>query len=149
MILTDEVVNDFLQYLYDEGYRYLFVVTYTGAAAISKSKPTFSNGKCLESAGFYTVLSGYAHKLGRLILNDTYYCIDIGKKLNIIDWSTIEVDTKIRVRDRENDIWRRRYFAYYENGKVYVFCNGKTSWSAWNNNGLGTTSYEFAEVVEE
>lgn len=99
MKLADEVINNFLQYLYDEGYRYLFVVTYTGAAAVSKSKPTFSNEKCLESPPFYTVLSGYAHKLGRLILNDTYYCIDIGKKLNIVDWFTVEVDTKIRVRD--------------------------------------------------
>ena len=52
MILTDELVRDFLQYLYDEGYRYLFVVTYTNAVAVSKSKPTFSNEKCLESAVF-------------------------------------------------------------------------------------------------
>lgn len=149
MILTDEIIKDFLQYLYDEGYRYLFVVTYTGAAAVSKSKPTFSNEKLIESSAFYDVLSGYAHKLSRLILNDTYYCIDIGKKLNIIDWSTVKVDTKILVRDRENDNWRRRYFAYYKNGEVYVYCNGKTSWSAWGDNDLGTTSYKFAEVVEE
>lgn len=149
MILTDEIVKNFLQYLYDEGYRYLFVVTYTGAAAVSKSKPTFSNEKLIESSAFYDVLSGYAHKLGRLILNDTYYCIDIGKKLNIIDWSTVKVDTKILVRDREIDDWRRRYFAYYKNGEVYVYCNGKTSWSAYGDNGLGTTSYKFAEVVEE
>lgn len=149
MILTDEIVRDFLQYLYDNGYRYLFVVTYNDVIAISKSKPTFSNEKCLESMAFYDKLYGYEYKLGKAILNDEGYCIDIGEKLNIIDWSTIEVDTKIRVRDRENDIWRRRYFAYYENGKVYVYCNGKTSWSAWNNNGLGTTSYKFAEVVEE
>lgn len=149
MILTDEIVKDFLQYLYDEGYRYLFVVTYTGAAAVSKSKPTFSNEKLIESSAFYDVLLGYEHKLGRLILNDTYYCIDIGKKLNIIDWSTVKVDTKIHVKDRKNDAWLRRYFAYYKNGEVYVYCNGKTSWSAYGDNDLGTTSYKFAEVVEE
>lgn len=149
MILTDEIARDFLQYLYDEDYRYLFVVTYTGVAAVSKSKPTFSNEKLLESSEFYDVLSGYEYKLGRSILNDTYYCIDIAKKLNIIDWSTVKVDTKIHVKDRKNDAWVRRYFAYYKNGEVYVYCNGKTSWSACGDNDLGTTSYKFAEVVEE
>lgn len=145
MTLTDEIVRDFLQYLYDEGYRYLFVVKNTGVAAVSKSKPIFSNEKFIESLAVYDVLSGYEHKLGRSILNDTYYCIDIAKKLNIIDWSTVKVDTKIHVKDRENDAWRRRYFAYYKNGEVYVYCNGRTSWSSC----LDTTSYKIAEVVEE
>lgn len=149
MILTDELVRDFLQYLYDEGYRYLFVVTYTNAVAVSKSKPTFSNEKCLGSAVFYDELFGYEYKLGKAILNNEGHCIDIGEKLNIIDWSTVKVDTKIHVKDRKNDAWVRRYFAYYKNGEVYVYCNGKTSWSAWNDNGLGTTSYKFAEVVDE
>ena len=149
MKLADEVVNNFLQYLYDEGYRYLFVVTYTGAAAVSKSKPTFSNKKCLESPPFYTVLSGYAYKLGRLILNDMYYCIDIGKKLNIIDWSTVEVDTKIRVRDYTDYPWKNRYFALYENGKVYAYDSGKTSWSAKTSDVSDLVPWNFAEVVDE
>lgn len=149
MILTDELVRDFLQYLYDNGYRYLFVVTYINNIAISKSKPTFSKEKCLESMAFYDKLYGYEYKLGKAILNDEGHCIDIGKKLNIIDWSTVKVDTKIHVKDRKNDAWVRRYFAYYKNGEVYVFCNGKTSWSAWNDNDLSITSYKFAEVVEE
>lgn len=149
MISTDEIVRDFLQYLYDNGYRYLFVVTHTNDVAISKSKPTFSNGKCLESMAFYDKLYGYEYKLGKAILNDEGYCIDIGKKLNIIDWSAVKVDTKIHVKDRKNAAWVRRYFAYYKNGEVYVWCNGKTSWSACGDNFLGTTSYKFAEVVEE
>ena len=98
---------------------------------------------------FYDELFGYEYKLGKAILNDEGHCIDIGEKLNIIDWSTVKVDTKIHVKDRKNDAWVRRYFAYYKNGEVYVYCNGKTSWSAWNDNGLGTTSYKFAEVVDE
>lgn len=147
MKLADEVVNNFLQYLYEEGYRYLFVATYS--VAVSKSKPTFSNEKFIESLASYDVLSGYEHKLGRSILNDTYYCIDIAKKLNIIDWSTVKVDTKIRVKDRMDAAWVRRYFAYYKNGEVYVWCNGKTSWSAYGDSCLGTTSYKFAEVVNE
>ena len=149
MTLTDEIVRDFLQYLYDEGYRYLFVVTCTGVAAVSKSKPTFSNEKFIESLASYDVLSGYEHKLGRSILNDTYYCIDIAKKLNIIDWSTVKVDTKIRVRDYTDYPWKNRYFALYENGKVYAYDSGKTSWSAETSAVPDLVPWNFAEVVDE
>jgi hypothetical protein len=149
MILTDELAKDFLQYLYDKGYRYLFVVTCTNAVAVSKSKLTFSNKKCLESAGFYDKLFGYEYKLGRAIMNDEEYCINIGKKLNIIDWSAVKVDTKIRVSNFEGDLWRKRYFACYENGKVYAFDSGKTSWSAGTNNFSDFIPWDLAEVVDE
>nr|DAF29515.1 MAG TPA: hypothetical protein [Caudoviricetes sp.] len=46
-----------------------------------------------------------------------------------IDWSKVPVDTPILVRDSENDMWDRRHFAKYENGKVYAFRIGGTSWS--------------------
>lgn len=149
MILTDEIVKDFLQYLYDEGYRYLFLATPNTAVAVSKSKPLFEKNKFIEKMMLYDLLSGCEYKLGKAILNDEGHCIDIGKKLNITDWSAVKVDTKIYVKDRTNDAWVRRHFAYYENGEVYVWCNGKTSWSACGDNFLGTTSYKFAEVVEE
>lgn len=149
MILTDEIMKDFLQYLYDEGHRYLFFAIPNTAVAVSKSKPLFAKNKFIEEMMLYDLLSGYEYKLGKSILNDEGHCIDIGKKLNIVDWSTVKEDTKILVRDRENDDWKRRYFAYYKNGEVYVYCNGKTSWSAYGDNCLGTTSYKFAEVVEE
>lgn len=47
-----------------------------------------------------------------------------------IDWSKVAVDTKILVRDFASDDWTRRYFAKYENGKVYAFCGDGTSWSS-------------------
>lgn len=149
MILTDELIRDFLQYLYDNGYRYLFVVTYNDVVAISKSKPTFSNEKCLESMAFYDKLYGYEYKLGKAILNDTYYCIDIGKKLNIIDWSAVEVDTKIRVRDSQDSVWKKRHFACYANGEVYAYDSGRTSWSNMSNEFSKLVPWKFAEVVEE
>lgn len=42
--------------------------------------------------------------------------------------SKIEVDTPIFVSNDEVG-WFRRYFAKYENGKVYAFQSGATSWS--------------------
>lgn len=60
-----------------------------------------------------------------------------------IDWSKVPVDTPIWVRDLESDIWRRRHFGKYKNGKVYAFDNGGTSWSgscaaSWNHAKLAT-----------
>lgn len=149
MILTDEIMKDFLQYLYDEGYRYLFMATPNITVAVSKSKPLFAKNKFIEKMMLYDLLSGYEYKLGRAILNDEEHCINIGKKLNITDWSAVEVDTKIRVSNSDGDLWRKRYFACYENGKVYAFDSGKTSWSAGTNNFSDLIPWDLAEVVDE
>lgn len=47
-----------------------------------------------------------------------------------IDWSKVPVDTKVLVRDSNAFSWERRYFAKYEDGKVYTWACGATSWSA-------------------
>lgn len=46
-----------------------------------------------------------------------------------IDWSKVEVDTPILVRAYEDEDWLKRYFAKYENGTVYAWSCGCTSWS--------------------
>ena len=47
------------------------------------------------------------------------------------DWSKVEVDTPILVRysEDEDEEWIKRHFAKYENGKVYAWFDGCTSWS--------------------
>ena len=55
--------------------------------------------------------------------------IDVAEYLGIVDWSKVEVDTPIYVRNRIEDVWKCRYFAKYEDGKVYTWCGGRTSWS--------------------
>ena len=50
-----------------------------------------------------------------------------------VDWNKVEVDTKVLVRNKTDDNWLKRYFAKYEDGKVYVFKNGRTN---WNNEGI-------------
>ena len=47
-----------------------------------------------------------------------------------VDWSKVEVDTPILVSQTEDEEWERRHFAKYENGKVYVWSDGCTSWSS-------------------
>lgn len=51
-----------------------------------------------------------------------------------VDWSKVAVDTKVLVKF--NDTWEKRYFAKYENGKIFVWSYGKTSFTKSNNNGI-------------
>lgn len=46
-----------------------------------------------------------------------------------VDWTKVPVDTKILVRDYNKEPWKRRYFARFEDGKVYAWNNGATSYS--------------------
>lgn len=54
-----------------------------------------------------------------------------------VDWTEVEVDTPILVKDYNNAAWEKRHFAKYENGKVLAWNGGRTSFSettycAWN-----------------
>lgn len=62
-----------------------------------------------------------------------------------IDWSKVEVDTPILVRDYEDATisWIRRYFAEYKDGIVYAWNGGCTSWS-----GKCMTGWEYAKLAE-
>ena len=61
-----------------------------------------------------------------------------------VDWNKVEVDTKVLVRDRPYNEWLKRHFAKYEDGKVYVFNDGRTSWSS-----RGITHWEETKLWEE
>ena len=60
---------------------------------------------------------------------DKWQCIDIGEYLGVVDWENVEVDTPIFVKMKGDKVWKCRYFSKYENGKVYAWVDGKTSWS--------------------
>ena len=61
-----------------------------------------------------------------------------------IDWNKVGVDTKVLVRDRPYNEWLKRHFAKYEDGKVYVFNDGRTSWSS-----RGITHWEETKLWED
>ena len=60
-----------------------------------------------------------------------------------VDWSKVEVDTPILVRDGKDCKWIRRYFAKYEDGDVYAWSSGCTSWSETN-----TRFWKYAKLAE-
>ena len=63
-----------------------------------------------------------------------------------VDWSKVSVDTPVLVTDRKDAAeseWKKRYFAKYENGMVYTWANGATSWS-----GEIVSSWMYAKLAE-
>lgn len=64
-----------------------------------------------------------------------------------IDWTKVPVDTKILVRDSEDEPWRKRYFARYENNTIFAWCNGSTSYSASGYNDV--TFWKCGKLAEE
>ena len=60
-----------------------------------------------------------------------------------VDWSKVEVDTPILVRDNDDGKWIRRYFATYDGEFVYAWNGGCTSWSEEY-----TTGWKCAKLAE-
>lgn len=71
--------------------------------------------------------------------------IDITEYLGAVDWSKVKVDTPILVSN-DNKEWIKRYFARYEDGNVYCWLNGKTSWTAICELSFG--HWKYAKLVE-
>ena len=62
------------------------------------------------------------------------------------DWSKVEVDTPILVKDNENAVWVRRHFAKYENGDVWAWRDARTSWTVSNDDDI--TWWKYAKLAE-
>ena len=65
-----------------------------------------------------------------------------------VDWSKVEVDTPILVRINEDKEWERRYFAKYENGVVYAWNSGCTSWTTHCMTAC-MTPWKYAKLAED
>ena len=60
-----------------------------------------------------------------------------------VDWSRVKVDTPILVRQGKNGEWLERHFAKYENGDVYAWVDGQTSWT-----GADEIKWKYAKLAE-
>lgn len=61
-----------------------------------------------------------------------------------IDWSKVDIDTKILVSN-DGEFWQKRYFAEYKDGVVFAYANGCTSWS----NEYKPFNWRYAKLAEE
>lgn len=72
-----------------------------------------------------------------------------------IDWSKVKVDTPIYVRDCETDsngdekTWVPRHFAKFENGTVYVWDDGGTSFTVKSEDSCSSWNYTKLAESEE
>ena len=69
-----------------------------------------------------------------------------GEFEEVMGWATVPVDTKLLV-SLDGKHWLKRYFAKYEDGKVYCFRNGSTSFSADEETDILT--WEYAKLYQE
>lgn len=64
-----------------------------------------------------------------------------------VDWSKVPVDTPVLVSN-DGDFWLNRYFAGVDDeGKPFVFPDGRTSWSNTRCSRMWT-SYKYIELAE-
>lgn len=75
--------------------------------------------RCGEKCQFYNDETG-CKTLAKQWLDEEYKT----------DWSKVPVDTPILVKALMAPGWLHRHFAKYENGKVFAWGDGLTSWSA-------------------
>ena len=102
--------------------------------------PTITSNSCLE-----------------IELTDTQKAIELVQEWHKehtlkIDWSKVPVDTKIIVWEdgcESNKV--KRHFAKFEDGKIYAWNNGMTSWSSEEDKCVSTKwdNAELAEVADD
>lgn len=131
-----------LQKLYDEDWRCLVMDKYENVY-LTNEKPSMFNdtgeviiSSCEKALGITAIKPIFSE----LKSNE---CISIAGELGIVDWSKVEVDTPILVRN-DGCVWTKRYFAEYKNGKVRTYHNGATSWSSDGRMG----SWDYAKLAE-
>ena len=69
----------------------------------------------------------------------------------IVDWFKVPVDTKILVSEDGKD-WYRRHFVKYENGIIYAFPDGLSSFTACYKPECGyrrVCGWKYAKLYEE
>lgn len=137
----DDAVKTILHTLYDDGYRFI-VRDRSGQLYAFRFKPTkadyFWESPSCEFFAFYA--------LGKLFPNikwEDEEPFSIANHLGIIDWSSVPVDTKVLVRDDDNEPWEKAYFKEYRSdvsyGPFITFAGGTTSWSTYSLSGIGWT----------
>lgn len=108
-----------LQEMYDEGYRDIKIF---GVYAY------FVNPTFIENGGHFKVREHTPRIPCRLLgiagNNKTY---SIASLLGVVEWEKVPVDTPILIKGLFEIL--KRYFAKYENGYVYFYSDGRTSWN--------------------
>ena len=143
-MITDKQGREWLlQKLYDDGWKY-YVKSVGGIAFVTTKRPVMNDGILdINSGGHVKCINNISKIMTQIERNEV---LNIADELGIIDWSKVAVDTPVLVSN-DNKEWIKRYFARYEDGNVYGWLNGKTSWTATGELSIGHWNYaKLAEV---
>nr|DAR68070.1 MAG TPA: hypothetical protein [Caudoviricetes sp.] len=145
-MITDEQGREWLlQKLYDEGWRYIVADSFENIFLTSEKPSMYDDvdelriGSCKKCMGAYSI----AKILPKLKANEVF---SIEEELGIIDWFKVKVDTPILVKQQKEYRWEKRYFAFFENGKVNAWMCGTTSWTS--KIAGGATVWNYAKLAE-
>ena len=108
-----------LQEMYNEGYRDIKI---EGVYAF------FVNPTFIENGGNFKVRDHTPRIPCKVLgLNPNIRKYSIASLLDIVEWEKVPIDTPVIAKTAFGKM--KLYFYKYENGRVYCFMNGKTSWS--------------------
>ena len=128
--LTEEGMEIMLRTLYKNGWRYINKIGETDTFYASIEKPLYcEDASCFICHGPKYFLSSSLN----IFIADALKglnCVEIEDHIDVVDWSTVKVDTPVKVFYDNGDFAYRSHFADYVDGQVYVFPDGTTSWSA-------------------
>ena len=117
---------------------------------VGKSYEIFIDG---VSKGVWELKETYGSKdfefyKDKLILTEAYFSSQLIRMEfeEVMDWSKVPVDTKVLV-SKDGEKWLKRYFAKYENEKVYFFSCGASSFSSDDINNV--LSWDYAKLYQE
>lgn len=145
--LTQEGIEIILKTLYKSGWRYINKMGQSDAFYTSIEKPLYcEEASCFTCSGPKYFLEDSLNMLIADALNGRDY-VTITDHIDIIDWSTVKVDTPVLVSAVEDGQWTKRYFAAYKGGKVYAWIGGATSWSTDSNKNV--SSWDYAKLSED
>ena len=109
-----------LQEMYNEGYR---VIKIEGVYAF------FVNPTFIENGGNFKIRDHTTRIPCKVLgLNPNIRKYSIASLLGIVEWGKVPVDTPVIAET--GLVKAKLYFAKYENGRVYCFRGGKTSWTS-------------------
>lgn len=140
-MITDEQGREWLlQKLYNDGWKY-YVKNVGNTAFVTTKRPVMDDDILdINSGGDIKCINNISKIMPQIERNEV---LNIAEALGIVDWSKVEVDTPILVRN-DGVVWVRSYFAEYKSGKVRTYFNGATSWSSDGR----MVSWNYAKLAE-
>ena len=147
--LTQDGLIAWLKECYTLGFRYVFYNPDNGICMLSEREPVFRDITFMYCDGKkYPVVSYFSTLVVKDILTDRNY-IAIEDHIDVVDWSKVPVDTLILVKSDDN-CWYHRHFAKYEDGRIYAWRDGMTSWSlkSCDDDNIAYIHWEYAKLAD-